>query len=70
MEIHVDLLRTTLKRVSNWKASGHDGIYDFWFKKFTSIHERQALEMNRCLQGTQVPEWMTKGKTTLIQKGP
>ena len=26
--------------------------------------------MNRCLQETQVPEWMTKGKTTLIQKDP
>ena len=26
--------------------------------------------MNRCLQGAHVPEWMTKGKTTLIQKDP
>ena len=26
--------------------------------------------MNRCLQGVQVPDWMTKGKTTLIQKDP
>ena len=26
--------------------------------------------MNRCLEDAQVPEWMTKGKTTLIQKGP
>ena len=24
--------------------------------------------MNRCLQGAHVPEWMTKGRTTLIQK--
>ena len=24
--------------------------------------------MNRCLQGAQVPDWMTKGKTTFIQK--
>ena len=70
MEIHVDLLKTTLKRKSNWKAPGHDGIHGFWFKKFTSIHGRLALEMNRCLQGAQVPEWMTKGKTTLIQKDP
>ena len=68
MEIHIDLLRTTLKRISNWKAPGHDGIHGFWFKKFTSIHDRLALEMNRCLQDAQVPEWMTKGKTTLIQK--
>ena len=26
--------------------------------------------MNRCLQNAQVPAWMTKGKTTLIQKDP
>ena len=39
-------------------------------KKFTSIHDRRALIMNRCLQGAQVLEWMTKGKTTLIQKDP
>ena len=26
--------------------------------------------MNRCLQEAHVPEWMTKGKTTLIQKDP
>ena len=70
MEIHVDLLRTTLKRISNWKKPGYDGIHGFWFKKFTSIHDRLALEMNRCLQDAQVPYWMTKGKTTLIQKDP
>ena len=26
--------------------------------------------MNRCLQDAQVPDWMTKGKTTLTQKDP
>ena len=26
--------------------------------------------MNRCLQWAHVPEWVTKGKTTLIQKDP
>ena len=33
-EIHIDLLKTTLKRISNWKTPDHDGIHDFWFKKF------------------------------------
>ena len=70
MEIHIDLFKTTLKRISNWKAPGLDGIHGFWFRKFTSIHGRLVLEMNRCLQGAQVPKWMTKGKTTLIQKDP
>ena len=36
----------------------------------TSIHDRLALEMNRCLLGAHVPGWMTKGKTTWIQKDP
>ena len=58
------------KKISNWKTPGHDGIHSFWFKKFTSIHDRLALEMNNCLQRAYVPEWMTKGRTTLIQKNP
>ena len=38
--------------------------------KFTTIHDRLALEMNRCLQKAHVYEWMTKVSTTLIQKDP
>ena len=49
-EIHIELLKTTLKRIPNWKTPGHHG---FWFKKFTSVHDRLGLEMNRCLQGAQ-----------------
>ena len=69
-EIHIDLLKTTLKKLSNWKTPRHDGIHRFRFKKFTSIHDRLALEMNKCLQRAHVPEWMTKGRTILIQKDP
>ena len=49
-EIHSDLLKTTLKKISNWKTPGHDGIHGFWFKEFTSIHDRLALEINICLK--------------------
>ena len=69
-EIHTDLLRTTLKKVSNRKTPSHDGKHGFWFKKFTSIHDRLVLETNKCLQTAHVPEWMTKRRTTLIQKDP
>ena len=69
-EIHIDVLKMTLKRIPKWKTPGHDGIYGFWLKKFTSIHDRRALEVNRCLQGAQVLDGMTKGKITLIQKDP
>ena len=65
----VNAIRKNLKE-SNRKVPGHDGIHGFWFKKFTSIHGRLALEMNRCLQTAQVPECITKGKSKLIQKDP
>ena len=69
-EIHIELPKKTLKKISNWKTPEHDGINAFWFKKFSSIHDRLTLEMNRCQQDAQVPDGMTKGKTTLIQKDP
>ena len=28
-EIHIDLLKTVVKRISNWKAPGHVGIHSF-----------------------------------------
>ena len=55
------------KMISNLQTPGHDG---FWFNKFTSIHNRLALEIYRYLRDAQVPDWMTKGKTTLIQMDP
>ena len=60
----------TGKHTNNWKTPDHHGINGLWFKKFTPIHDRLTLEMNRCLQGAQIPEWMTKGKATLTQKDP
>ena len=55
------------KNISNLKTPGYDGIHGFWFKKFTSTHDRQTLEMKRCQYEAHVPEKMTKGKTILIQ---
>ena len=39
------------KKISNWKTPGHDGIHGFRFKKFISIHDRLAIEMNRYQNG-------------------
>ena len=41
---------------------------DSSFTKFTSIHNRLALEMRRCLENANIPE--CKGKTTLIHHPP
>ena len=68
VNIHPDGLKTTLKKLANWKSPGRDGIHGFWFLKFCSKHDRLATEINKCIHKTEIAEWMTKGKTTLIQK--
>ena len=68
MNEHPDTLKATFKKISNWKTPGVDDIHGFWFKKFTSVHERIATEIDKCIQKTEIPEWITSGKTTLTQK--
>ena len=53
-EIHINFSQNDTKKISNWKTPDHDEIHGFWFKKFTSIQDRLAIEINRCLQGTHV----------------
>ena len=63
-EILIDSLRKTLK-LENTRPWWHTWIL---VKKFTSINDTQDIEMNRCIQEAEVSEWMTKGKSILIQK--
>ena len=39
---------------------------DSGWKKITSIYNRLAPQLSKCLQEANIPEWMMKGKTTLI----
>ena len=65
-----DDIKIGLKRMSNWKAPGPDGVRGFWFKKFTSLNPLLCKSLQRCLSEGDVPGWMTKGRTVLIQKDP
>ena len=38
--------------------------------KFPYVYDGLAIEMNKCIQKTELSEWMTKEKTTWIQKDP
>ena len=66
----LESLRATPKKVPNWKIPGHDSIHKFCLKKFTFIHDRLAFELCKCLEETNILEWMTKAKIILIQKDP
>ena len=72
---HFTKQENTKLEIPNWKTLDLDGIQGFWFKKFTSVHVRLVTEMNKCMQKKtktkpEIPEWMTKGKTTLVQENP
>ena len=63
-------VNTGIGRMSNWKAPGPDGVRGFWFKKFTALRPMLVEALASCLQNGDVPEWMTTGRTVLIQKDP
>ena len=56
--------------MTNWKVSGPDCVQGYWFKRFSSLHSRLTEHLQTCIVVGDVPTWMTKGKTTLIQKDP
>ena len=68
VNIHAEGLKVTLKKIANWKTPSLESIHGFWFKKFTSIHDKLGTEMNKCIRKTEQPEWRTKGKISLIPK--
>ena len=59
-----------IRRMTNWKAPGPDGIQGFWFKAFTNVHTRIADGLQECLTQGWVPKWMTVGRTSLFMKDP
>ena len=55
--IDLDILRTTLK---NTKLKNSQSMMAY-------INDRLTIEMNKCLKDTDIPKWINKGKTNLIQ---
>ena len=43
-------------------------VQGFWLKNFGSLHGRVSLQLKECLDSGFVPSWLTRGRTTLLQK--
>ena len=63
-------IRTVVSKMANWKAAGPDLVQGYWFKKLTGLHPRLQLYLHDCVRQGNVPEWMVRGRTVLIQKDP
>ena len=68
--ITLDDLKAAIRRMTNWKAPGPDAVRGFWFKKLTSLHSVMVEALQECVESGEVPDWMVKGRTVLIQKDP
>ena len=52
----------------NWKSPSPDLVQEFWLKNFGSLHERVRLQLKEYLHSGFVPSWLTRGRTSLLQK--
>lgn len=67
VEISAEMVREGTRRMKNWKAPGPDEVHAFWLKKLTSLHAPMANLYQRSI-AEGCPEWMTTGRTVLLQK--
>ena len=67
-DITTGSLKTILGRMPNWKSPGSDLVQGFWLKSLSSLHERVRFQLKECLDSGFVPSWLTRGRTSLLQK--
>ena len=68
IDITTGSLKKILGRMPNWKSPGPDLVQGFWLKNFSRLHERVRLQLKECLDSGFVPSWLTRGRTSLLQK--
>ena len=68
IDITTGSLKKILGRMPNWKSPGPDLIQGFLLKNFSSFHERVRLQLKECLNSGFVASWLTRGRTSLLQK--
>ena len=68
IDITTGSVEKILGRMPNWKSPGPDLVQGFWLKSFSSFHERVRLQQKECLDNGFVRSWLTRGKTSLLQK--
>ena len=52
----------------NWKSPGPNLVQGFWLKSFSSLHDPVMLQLKECLDSRFAPSWLTRGRTSLLQK--
>ena len=61
-------MKKILGSIPNWKSPGPDLVLQFWLKNFSSLHERVSFQLKEWLDSGFVPTWLTRRRTSLLQK--
>lgn len=62
-------ISNAVRRLINWKSPGPDKIQNFWYKRFTSVHQKFAELVNHVIQHpSDMPEFLMMGMTYLLPK--
>ena len=57
-----------MRKMPNWQATGPDNVHGYWLKILTPLHGKLVEYLLECLDSGVVTDWLTKGRTVLIQK--
>ena len=68
IDITTGSLKKILGRMPNGKSPGPDLVQGFWLRNFSSLYERVRLQLKECLDSSIVPSWLTRGRTSTLQK--
>ena len=68
LEITEKKVKKGLTKIANWKAPVPDMLQGYWLKNVRSLYKKLTDNLSECLERGNVPTWMTKGRTVLIQK--
>ena len=66
--ISPEKIRLKLRKVSNRKAPGMEGVQGFWLKKVTILHGRMSVQLQELIETGAIPQWMNLGGTVLCVK--
>ena len=61
-------IKERIRKMTNWKFPGPDGVHGYWIKMLVSMQERIALHLPSCITRREAPDWMTTGWTVLLLK--
>ena len=56
-----------MRKMPNWKAPGPGNVPGYWLKNLTPLYDKLIVYLQDRLDSGVVPDWLTKGRTVLIQ---